>query len=199
VTSLKNLFSGGSAGNEQLTAIVGTLLLVVLAIEGATLLNLGSLLTVHAFVGMLLVPIVGLKLASTGWRMLRYYQGANEYVRRGPPHIALRVVVAPVIVVSTLALLGTGVALHALDETRGAIVGLHKASFIVWFGATSLHVLTRVFNILPGLRRRLPGTALRLGLVGASLVAGLVLATLTLPAADHLQDALSGSFGVDAH
>jgi hypothetical protein len=36
-----------------------------------------------------------------------------------------------------------------------------------------------------------------LGLVGASVVAGLLLATLTLPAADHLQDNLSGSVGVD--
>jgi hypothetical protein len=198
VTSLKKSFSGGSDGNEQLTAIVGTLLLVVLAIEGATLLNLGSLLTMHAFVGMLLIPIVALKLSSTGWRMLRYYLRGDEYVRRGPPHLALRVLVAPVIVVSTVLLLATGVALLALDETHGAIVGLHKASFIVWLGATSLHVLTRVSNLLPILRRRLAGTALRLGLVAASLVAGLLLATLTLPAADHLQDNLSGSVGVDS-
>jgi hypothetical protein len=198
VTSLKKSFSGGSDGNEQLTAIVGTLLLVVLAIEGATLLNLGSLLTMHAFVGMLLIPIVALKLSSTGWRMLRYYLRGDEYVRRGPPHLALRVLVAPVIVVSTVLLLATGVALLALDETYGAIVGLHKASFIVWLGATSLHVLTHVSNLLPILRRRLAGTALRLGLVAASLVAGLLLATLTLPAADHLQDNLSGSVGVDS-
>jgi hypothetical protein len=198
VTSLKKSFSGGSDGNEQLTAIVGTLLLVVLAIEGATLLNLGSLLTMHAFVGMLLIPIVALKLSSTGWRMLRYYLRGDEYVRRGAPHLALRVLVAPVIVVSTVLLLATGVALLALDETHGAIVGLHKASFIVWLGATSLHVLTRVSNLLPILRRRLAGTALRLGLVAASLVAGLLLATLTLPAADHLQDNLSGSVGVDS-
>jgi hypothetical protein len=53
-------FSGGSDGNEQLTAIIATLLLVLLAIEGATLLNLQSLLTVHAFVGMLLIPVVAL-------------------------------------------------------------------------------------------------------------------------------------------
>jgi hypothetical protein len=198
VTSLKKSFSGGSDGNEQLTAIVGTLLLVVLAIEGATLLNLGSLLTMHAFVGMLLIPIVALKLSSTGWRMLRYYLRGDEYVRRCAPHLALRVLVAPVIVVSTVLLLATGVALLALDETHGAIVGLHKASFIVWLGATSLHVLTRVSNLLPILRRRLAGTALRLGLVAASLVAGLLLATLTLPAADHLQDNLSGSVGVDS-
>ena len=53
----KRLSVGGSGGNEQLTAVVATLLLVLLAIEGATLLDLGSLLTVHAFVGMLIVPL----------------------------------------------------------------------------------------------------------------------------------------------
>lgn len=192
-------FSGGSAGNEQLTAIVATLLLVLLAIEGATLLNLESLLTIHAFVGMLLIPVVALKVASTGWRMLRYYLGGEEYVRRGPPHVAVRVLVAPAIVVSTVVLFSTGVVLLALNRTEGVIVGLHKASFVVWFGATSLHVITRIFRLLPILRQRLAGTVLRLGLVAASLGGGLLLATLTLPAADQLQDAVSGSIGIDAH
>ena len=197
--SLMRRFSGGSGGNEQLTAIVATLLLVLLAIEGATLLNLESLLTVHAFVGMLLIPVVALKVASTGWRMLRYYLRGEEYVRREPPHVAVRVLIAPAIVVSTVVLFSTGVALLALNRTQGAIVGLHKASFVVWFGAASLHVITRIFRLLPILRQRLPGTVVRLGLVAASLGAGLLLATMTLPAADQLQDAVSGPVGIDAH
>ena len=191
--------SGGSDGNEQLTAIVATLLLVLIAIEGATLLNLRSLMTVHAFVGMLLIPVVTLKVASTGWRMLRYYLRGEEYVRRGPPHVAVRLLVAPVTVISTVVLFATGVALLVLDQTQGALVGLHKASFVVWLGATSLHVLIRAPKLLPILRRRLAGKALRLGLVGATLGTGLLLGILTLPAADHLQDNLSGSVGVDAH
>ena len=79
---MRKLFVGGSDGNEQLTAMVATVLLVLLAAEAATLLNLGSLLTVHAFVGMLLIPVIVLKLAGTGWRMLRYYLRGDEYVRR---------------------------------------------------------------------------------------------------------------------
>jgi hypothetical protein len=94
MSRIKRLFSGGSVGNEQLTAVVAAILLLLLAIEGATLLQLRSLLTVHAFVGMLLIPVVALKLASTGWRMLRYYLGGEEYVRRGPPALLLRVLVA---------------------------------------------------------------------------------------------------------
>jgi len=192
-------FSGGSAGNEQLTAIVATLLLLLLAIEGATLLNLEALLTMHAFVGMLLIPVVALKMGSTGWRMLRYYLRGEEYVRRGPPHFVVRLVVAPAIVVSTIVLLSTGVALLALDQSEGVIVGLHKASFVVWFGATSLHVATRILRLPPILRQRLRGTVFRLGVVAAALGAGLLLAVSTLPAADHLQDTLSGSVGVDTH
>jgi hypothetical protein len=189
---------GGSDGNEQLTAVVATLLVVLLAIEGATLLDLRHLLTVHAFVGMLLVPVVALKLASAGWRMLRYYRGAAEYVRRGPPHTFLRVIVAPVAVASTVALIATGVALLATDRTQGPIVALHKASFVVWFGAVGVHVLARSVRLPGALRRRPPGTALRIGLVAASLVAGLAVATMTLPAADHLQDRASAHVGLDA-
>jgi hypothetical protein len=113
---LKRFFVGGSDGNEQLTALVAALLLVLLAVEGATLLRINALLTVHAFVGMLLVPVVGLKLASTGWRMLRYYLGGREYVRRGPPHLLLRAIVAPVTAVSTVVLFAT--ASHCSSPTR---------------------------------------------------------------------------------
>lgn len=188
---------GGSDGNEQLTAVVATLLIVLLAVEGATLLDLTPLLTVHAFVGMLLVPVVALKLAGTGWRMIRYYRGVEDYVRRGPPHPLLRMIVAPVAVASTIVLFATGVLLLAVGQTEGSIVGLHKASFVVWFGAVGVHVLARMRRLPRALRHRFPGAALRLGLVGATLVAGLAVATLTLPAADHLQDTASGRFGVD--
>ncbi|HWQ01571.1 MAG TPA: hypothetical protein VN449_05575 [Gaiellaceae bacterium] len=189
---------GGSDGNEQLTAVVATLLLVLLAIEGATLLNLEALLTVHAFVGMLLVPVVALKLASTGWRMIRYYLGFDEYVRRGPPHPFLRMIVAPVAVASTIVLFATGVALLVTGQTEGSIVGLHKASFVVWLAAVGLHVLMRMPRLPHALWNRLPGAALRAGVVGATVVAGLAVATLTLPAADRLQDHMSARVGFDA-
>jgi hypothetical protein len=195
---IKRLLVGGSAGNEQLTAVVAAVLLLLLAIEGATLLQLGSLLTVHAFVGMLLIPVVALKIASTGWRMLRYYRHGEEYVRHGPPHIVLRALVAPVIVLSTLVLFATGVALLVLGQTEGTIVGLHKASFIAWFGATGLHVLAHTPKLLRLLRARIPGAALRVALVAGAVLAGAVLATATLPAADHLQDRTSAHIGLDA-
>lgn len=185
-------------GNEQLTALAGILLVVFLAVEGATLLNIRSLLTVHAFVGMFLLPIVALKLGSTGWRMASYYLGREEYVRRGPPAFPLRVVVAPVVVASTIVLFGTGVYLLAVHETQGTAVLLHKASFVVWFAATSIHVLARLAPMLRGLRARNPGLALRLGLVAVTLVAGVAVALATLPAVDHLQDQMTAPLGIDA-
>jgi hypothetical protein len=194
---LKRLFVGGSAGNEHLTLAVAALLLLLLAVEGATLLDVSAFLTVHAFVGMLLIPVIVLKGASTGWRLLSYYRGGEEYVRRGPPHVVLRMLVAPVLILSTVMLFGTGVLLLARDQTGGTIVGLHKASFFVWLGAASLHVLAHLLR-LPGLwRLRPPGVALRVTLVGASLAAGAVLATATLPAADQLQDHATGHIGFD--
>jgi hypothetical protein len=196
---IKRLFAGGSAGNEQLTAVVASVLVLLLAIEGATLLQIRALLTVHAFVGMLLIPVVALKLASTGWRMLRYYRQGEEYVRRGPPHVMLRVVVAPVVVLSTFVLFGTGVALLVLGQTHGTVVGLHKASFIVWVGATALHVLAHALELPRLLRARVPGLARRLALVAGAVMAGAVLATATLPAADRLQDRASSHIGLDEH
>src|ERR1700693_580151 len=93
---------GGAAGNARLTALSGALLLVLLAVEGATIPFLRSLLSVHIFVGMLLLGPVALKLGSTGYRMIRYYTRDREYVEAGPPAPLMRVLVAPVLVISTL-------------------------------------------------------------------------------------------------
>jgi hypothetical protein len=195
---VRRLFSGGGAANEQLTAIVAAVLLPLLAAEGATLLNVRSLLNVHAFVGLLLVPVVAVKIASTGWRMVGYYRGREEYVLRGPPHVALRVLVAPVLVASTVLVFGTGIVLLAVDQTEGTIVGLHKSSFVVWAGAFGLHLLTRLPALVRALRRRVPGLSLRIAVATMSVVAGAALATMTLPAVDHLQDNVSGHAGFDS-
>ncbi|HEX5172672.1 MAG TPA: hypothetical protein VFV91_00840 [Gaiellaceae bacterium] len=184
-------------GNEQLTAFAGILLIVLLAVEGATLLNLRALLTVHAFIGMFLLPVVALKLGSTGWRMGRYYLGKEEYVRRGPPAFPLRLVVAPVVVASTLVLFGTGVYLLAVHETQGTAVGLHKASFVVWLVSTSIHVLARLARTSEALRARHPGLGLRLGVAAVTLAAGAAVATATLSGADRLQDRMTARVGFD--
>ena len=94
-----------TAGNERLTATTAAILLVLLAIEGVTILSIRQLLSLHIIVGLLVIPPVLLKLASTGYRFLRYYAGDRDYVAKGPPHLLMRLL-APLLIVSTLTVLG---------------------------------------------------------------------------------------------
>ena len=154
-------------------------------------------MTTHVFVGVLLIPVVALKLASTTWRMVRYYLGAHEYVQQGPPHLALRALVAPFVISSTVLLFGTGIGLLATDTTTGVLVGLHKASFIVWVASTAIHVLAHAPKLPRLIGARVPGASLRLGAAAGAVLVGLFLANATLPAADHLQDRASAQIGFD--
>lgn len=138
---LQRLRAGGIAGNERLTTATGIVLLVLLAVIGVTLLRLSSLLWVHLFVGMLLIGPIALKLASTGYRFMRYYTANPRYRRKGPPPAPLRMI-APVVVLTTIVVFSSGVLLLLIGpSSRGALLPLHKVSFIVWVAFTSLHVL----------------------------------------------------------
>jgi hypothetical protein len=176
-------------GNERLTSSTGLLLLVLLAVETLTTLALRTYLNVHLFLGLLLLPPVALKLASTGWRFARYYTGSRPYVLAGPPRMLLRLL-APLLVASTFALFGTGVAMIVVGHRGGQLRTLHTYSFVTWgvlIGVHALAYLTRVLrdgttdwrrnavDVVAGVRSR------RAILIGA-LVAGIVLALATLPA-----------------
>jgi hypothetical protein len=187
--ALKGMYrrNGGAIGNGRLTALTGVVLLVLLAVEGATIPRIGQLLSVHVFVGMLLLGPVALKLVSCGYRVVRYYSADPDYVRDGPPATLMRLLVAPVLVLSTLTLFGSGIMLLAVPH-RGAVLGLHKASFIVWFGATTIHVLAyalraarRVLADLEDGRAR--GRALRLAAAAVSVCGGVAIAVTTYPLA----------------
>jgi hypothetical protein len=200
---LRALFTGGSDGNERLTAANAVVLLVLLAAEGATIVAIGQLLVPHVFLGFLLIPPVALKMASTAWRMTSYYRRSDEYLRRGPPPWLLRFLVAPAVVVTTVVLFGSGVALVATGR-RGLLLGLHKVSFVAWFAAMTVHVLGHVLELPRAAfrdwwrRDTLGGRRARQLLLGGALAAGAVLAVLTLPLADHWQDAVGGLAGLDA-
>ena len=182
--------AGGVDGNERLTAATAVVLVVLLAALGITILSIHALIWWHFLLGMLLIPPVLLKLASTGWRFVRYYRGSREYVRRGPPLLPLRLM-APLVIAATLVVFGTGVALLAVGPQGGFLVGLHKASFVVWFFVTAVHVLAHLRSIprLVGADWRgrpvpsethVPGTAWRRLLLAGSIVAGAVLAIATV-------------------
>ncbi len=176
-------FLGGAEGNARLTSITGAVLIVLLAIEGATIPFLRPLLSVHIFVGMLLLGPVALKLTVVGYRFLRYYARGFDYVRLGPPAPFQRLLVAPVLVASTVTLFGSGVAL-LVSPHRGAVLGLHKASFVVWFAAAAAHVLTYALrtgrHLVAELRRgRVGGKGVRLAVVLAAVIGGVGLALAT--------------------
>lgn len=98
---MRALFGGGSDGNEQLTAMEGALLIVLLAVLGITILRIGQLISVHLFVGLLLLGPVAIKMASTGYRFVRYYTGNAAYRRKGPLEPTMRLL-APIVVLSTV-------------------------------------------------------------------------------------------------
>lgn len=172
--------SGGTDGNERLTATTGALLLLLLAAEGVTIVFIRPLLTLHMFLGVLLIPPVVLKLASSGYRFFRYYAGSAAYRLKGPPQIFMRLLVAPLLVASTTIVFSSGVVLLASGRRAGMWVGIHKASFVVWLAVASVHVLVYVWRIPRlALDRRSPGFAVRLGLLAAALVVGLWVADET--------------------
>jgi hypothetical protein len=179
----------GVAANARLTAAVAVALLVLLAAEGATIPFIGSLLGPHIFIGMLLIPPVLVKLGSTGYRFARYYSHSPAYVRRGPPHLALRAL-APGVVLTTIVLFGTGVALLVEGPPSDTMRFAHKLSFFAWVALMSLHVLGHLLD-LPRLafadwRRggaRIGGAWVRAATLAAALLAGVAVALLTLPLA----------------
>ena len=182
----------GVAGNARLTGAAAAALLILLAVEGATIPFIGPLLGPHIFIGMLLIPPVLLKLGSTGYRFARYYTGNAPYVEKGPPLLVLRLL-APGVVVTTLALFATGVALLIDGPPSNTLIFAHKLSFIAWVALMTLHVLGHLLE-LPSLagadwRRggppeaRLAGAGLRALTLASAILAGVARAALTLSAA----------------
>jgi hypothetical protein len=113
----------------------------LLAALGLTIVRIGQLMSEHLFLGFLLVGPVMLKLGSTGYRFLRYYAGERDYRRKGPPVLWMRAI-APALVLLTLAVFVTGVALLVVGPAgRSVWLLLHKVSFIAWLVLMSLHVL----------------------------------------------------------
>jgi hypothetical protein len=170
----------GSEGNARLTASVAAALLVLLAAEGATIPFIGQLLGPHIFIGLLLIPPVALKMASTGYRFARYYTHSEPYVRKGPPAMPLRVL-APGVVLTTVALFGTGVALAFASPPSSTLVFAHKLSFIAWVALMTLHVLGHLLELprlaTADLRRGPEGTAIggaaqRATVLAAAIAAG---------------------------
>lgn len=176
----------GVEGNARLTGVLGALLVIALAIEGITVPSVRDMLTLHVFLGLFVMPVVCLKLASTGYRFFHYYRGTAAYRRKGPPHPVLRLT-APLLIVTTLTLLGTGVVMLAVGPQHSdAWRTLHQVSFIAWFALTAVHLIGHAFETWKLTTDEMRATVrvarrkARVSLVAGSLVVGLILGIASL-------------------
>ncbi len=138
-------------------------------------------------IGIVLIPPVLLKLASTGYRFARYYLGSRPYREKGAPLLPLRLL-APILVIATAVVFVTGVLLLLLGHGSDSLKQIHKVSFIVWGACFGVHFLAHLPKMLRSLRsdwttaarRRIPGAGPRASLLAGSLLSGIVLAVLFL-------------------
>ncbi len=170
--------------NERLTALDGAVLFVLLALIGITVLSVRSLLPQHILLGIALIPPLGLKMASTGYRFARYYLGDPAFRQAGPPQLFLRLL-AQVVVVTTVGLFVTGLELWWFGLRFGSIwVAAHKYFFMIWLPVTAIHVLAYINRSSQAVSEELssPGTGAlsRRSWVIGSLLAGAVLAAASM-------------------
>jgi hypothetical protein len=181
-------------GNERLTAAVGLVLIVLTVVElGTLLLGLDQFLSLHVFVGLVLIPLVLLKMASTAWRFTRYYTRSEPYRLKGAPQIVMRML-APLFLAATVVLFASGVAMgilhgHALAVARN----LHGPASVIWLVLVGVHVLVYFRRALvssredlePTSRAEVRGARARTYVIVAAIVAGLVLGLATFPVRGH--------------
>jgi hypothetical protein len=198
--------TAGPAGNAQLTAWTGLLLLALAVVELVTLIDVRGLLSWHVVVGVLLTAVASLKIGSTSWRFLRYYTGHRPYQQAGPPPLLLRLL-GPLVVLSTVGVLASGLWLIAVGPTTGRgtlftflgqrldLVSIHQALFVVFAVVAGLHLLARLVPaVVLATERghrddgRLRGRGPRIAVLVLTLVAGALAAALILPAASSWQD-----------
>jgi hypothetical protein len=184
-TALDSASDGlGVRQNARLTALVGSVLVLLLGAELLTALSVEALTWPHLVLGTALLAPVGLKLGTTGWKIVRYYGHAPAYVREGAPSWFRRLL-APVVIVTTVGLLGTGVALLILGPANsGRVATFHRAFFAVWCAALALHVVVQArrsaravtAELAAPTTHSLPGRRQRALALAAMLVVGIGLA-----------------------
>jgi hypothetical protein len=176
-------------GNERLTALAGAVLLALLAVEVVTSIRLRALLSAHVVVGVVLAGPLAVKLGSTGYRFVRYYTRSSAYVRRGPPHLALRVL-GPLLVATTLVVVGSGIGLMVTGpDHAGPLLPLHGFSVLVFLPLMAIHLVAHILAT-PRLvadewstvsAAVAPGRGIRMGVNLGALALGALGAILLLP------------------
>jgi hypothetical protein len=178
-------------GNERLTSAVGVVLLVPIAIELITIpLGVHAFMSLHVFVGFVLIPLVLLKLASTGWRFARYYRRNPAYRAHGAPQLAMRIL-GPLFVTATIVLFASGVAMGFLHgSTLSLARRLHGPASVVWIALLGVHVLvylkraliSSARDVARAKRDSIRGVKTRAYALVVTVVCGFAIAAATVPA-----------------
>jgi hypothetical protein len=130
-----------------------------------------------------------LKLASTGWRFTRYYTGSAPYRLKGVPQLTMRLL-APLLVVATLVLFGSGVAMGILHGQSLLVARrLHGPASVLWLLLIGVHVLVHLKralisskeDITTASRASVRGARARTYLLATALAAGVIVGAATLP------------------
>jgi hypothetical protein len=137
--------ASGVMANQQLTSVVGALLFLLVVAIAVTTLSMPQFLSAHYLVGVLMLPPVALKFGTTGYRFVRYYRGDRAYRLAGPPKPLLRLLVAPVLVASTLVVFVTGLELWLFGLRFGRFWSTaHTVSAVVFMLATGGHLFAHL-------------------------------------------------------
>ena len=206
--TLRRLLAGGVEGNRRLTSIFGIVMLVLLTVQVLSALwfalmsyNIDTpggpvfwlVRPVHFFTGFLLFPLIGVKLASVGWRFTRYYTRSEPYRVKGAPQIVMRML-APLLLATTVVLFASGVAMGFLHGRALAVArNLHGPASVIWLVLVGVHVLVYFKRALvsskedlePTSRAEVRGARARTYVIAAAIVAGVVLGVATLPVRGH--------------
>jgi hypothetical protein len=191
--------TGGHAGdesraarNERLTALTGAPLYLLLLAIAITVLYIPAFKLEHYLIGFILIPPVLLKMASSGTRFFRYYHGDEEYRMAGPPTDLLRFIVAPLLVLSTVAVFVSGVELWWFGFRFGtAWLDVHTGSSVALVITAGAHLVAHlrrsakvtIAAIAGGRGQALTGRSLVLAslLIGAALAVASLINTRPFP------------------
>src|SRR5258706_2518762 len=152
---MRRLLAGGVPGNGALTSTFGIVLLVLLAVQVLSAIWFALLSynvatpggpifqvvrPVHFFAGFLLFPLIGVKLASVGYRFARYYTRNRAYHDAGSPNVVLRAV-APLLVLSAVVLFASGVEMWSFRNDFGITwITVHDLSAFAFVALLVVHV-----------------------------------------------------------
>ncbi len=146
-------------GNLILTSHAGLIILFVLVLLYLSGLAFTPMRPVHFALGLALIPILVVKLASTGWRAVNYYLHRGPYRAAGAPWLLPRLVAVPLTLAAVLATT-SGVVLWAQGTDHRTWAAIHTDSVISLGGMVLVHLAVYLRKALRASARSLAASAI---------------------------------------